>query len=208
MIMENSKYKIGDIRLYESLFILFKCNQTVGKTWELYQKNRGNNFLLFHMILEVENFMEEYKGYFNCKNIPQYKERINQIRYITKPIFKEINKWKLRDFRNNIIAHPWRDEGEFILPDSEKYKAPKNEFEFLLLKNYLNYIWSLIADEFEKEDLKAQEYMCHLSGTTRRKRNFSSINEIQQNLVKDVNSRCKKYDKDYYLKIELYKFED
>lgn len=206
--MDNSKYKIDDIKLYQSLFILFKCNQTVGETWELYQRNKGSNFLLFHMILEVENFMEEYKSYFNCKNIPQYKKRINQIRNIIKPILKEINKWKLSGFRNNIIAHPWRNGREFISPDSKEYTAPKNEFEFLLLKNYINYIWSLIAAEFEKEDLKAQEYMYHLSGTPRGERDFSSINEIQKNLVKDVNSRCKEYDKDYYLKIELYEFED
>ncbi len=206
--MDNSKYKIDDIRLYQSLFILFKCHQTVNKTWELYKSNKGNNFLLFHMILEIENFQEEYKGYFNRKNIPQYKERINQIRYIIKPIFKEINKWKLRVFRNNIIGHPWRKNGEFISPDSAEYTVPKNEFEFLLLKNYINYIWFMIAAEFEKENIKAQEYMFCLSETPRRERDFSSINEIQKNLVKDVNSRCKERDKDYYLKIELYEFED
>lgn len=206
--MDSSNYKTRDIKLYQSLFILFKCNQTVNKTWELYQENRGNNFLLFHMVLEIENFKEEYKGYFNCKNISEYKKRINQIRYIIKPVFKEINKWNLRQFRNNIIAHPWRNGGEFISPDSKEYEVPKNDFEFLLIKNYINYIWSLIAAEFEEEFIIANEYMFKISEKPKREKDYSNVNSIQENLVKEVNSRCKKYDKDYYLKIQLYDFEN
>ena len=206
--MDSSKYKIEDVKLYQSLFILFKCNQTVDKTWELYQSNKGNNFLLFHMILEIENFSEEYKGYFNCKNIPLYKNRINQIRYIVKPIFDEINKWKLRQFRNNIIGHPWRKDREFISPDSKEYKVPKNDFEFLLLRNYINYIWSLIEAEFKKEFIAANEYMYQLSEIPKREKDYSNINSIQENLVYEVNSRCKEYDKNYYLRGQLYEFED
>lgn len=207
--MGNSNYKTGDIKLYKSLFISYKCNQTVNKTWELYQSNKENNFLLFHMILELENFKEEYNGYFNCKNISQYKTQINQIRYIMQPIFKEINRWNLRQFRNNIVAHPWRNKREFVSPDSEGYKVPKNEFEFLLLKNYLKYIWSLIAAEFKKELKEAQDYMFFISKAPRRRqRDFSSINSNQNIIAKEVNSRCKKYDKDYHLKIQIYEIED
>src|SRR5690625_8021923 len=109
--MSELNYKKSEIKLYQSLFILYKCNQTVNKTWLLYQNSKGNNFLLFHMILELENFNEEYKKYFNCKRIPQYKNRINQIRYIFKLVYYENKKWNLKQIKKNINAHPCRRYG-------------------------------------------------------------------------------------------------
>src|SRR5690625_3315079 len=205
--MSELNYKKSEIKLYQSLFILYKCNQTVNKTWLLYQNSKGNNFLLFHMILELENFNEEYKKYFNCKRIPQYKIRINQIRYIVKPVYDEIKMWNLRQYRNSIIAHPWRRNVEFVSPDSGKYKVPKDEFEFLFLKYYLGYIWSLISVEFKQELKEAIGYMLSLQQTPRREKDFSNINSIQKDIVEEVNSRCKEFDKSYYLKVQFYEIE-
>jgi len=161
--MPNKEDKIN---LYERLFILYKCQSSMNNIWgKLNQDNvtiKGFNYsdspFLYHIILEVASYLEEYKN-FNCSNLKPYTARINEIRSINKNIIKKINQWDLQSFRNNIVAHPWRKNGEFVIPDSLEYKIPRNAFEFQLLINYLNYSWKLINSEFEEEFEETINYM-------------------------------------------------
>lgn len=205
-----------DAKIYESLFILFKCKEAVNNLLE--KLGNDTNFksgfeysdtpLLHHIILEVVSFCEEYDSYFNQKFLPKYKDRINQSKDICKPILKEIRKWKLKEFRNNIIAHTWRSKNKFAHPDSEHYMIPKNPLEYKILVNYLNYIWSLLEVEFTNELSFAMQYMIEISNFPKRDKDYSDLNALQVNLVDEVNIKCLEYKKNYSLKVYLYDFSD
>lgn len=210
--MKTEKHKI---KLYESLFILYKCKNSTDLIWEKINPNKiilkGANFsdspLLYHIILEVVSFQEEYRN-FNSKNIIEYSERINQVRAINKSILKKINKWDLLSFRNNIVAHPWRKDGKFIIPDSIEYNIPRNMFEFQLMINYLTYAWKIIEMEFSKEFESAINYMLNFSIDKKPRADYKNINEEQLKLAEDVNKTCEKFNKNYNLKVFLYDFDE
>ena len=209
--MPNKEDKIN---LYESLFILYKCQSSVNNIWgKLNQDNetiKGFNYsdypLLYYIILELTSYLEEYKN-FNCRNLETYADRINEIRSINKNIIKKINQWDLQSFRNNIVAHPWRRNGEFVIPDSLEYKIPRNAFEFQLLIYYLNYSWKLIKSEFKDEFEETIRYMQTIEIKAKPKPDYKRINKEQLILADKVNEKCKEYNKDYYLKVFLFEFD-
>jgi len=202
------------IKLYESLFILYKCKNSTDLIWEKINQDKsilkGASFsdspLLYHIILEVVSFQEEYRN-FNSKYLIEFSERVNQVRAINKSIFKKINKWDLLSFRNNIVAHPWRKDGEFIIPDSIEYNVPRNMFEFQLMINYLSYAWKMIELEFSKEFESAIHYMLTITIKRKPKPDYKNINKEQLKLAEDVNNVCKKFGKNYNLKVYLYDFD-
>lgn len=210
--MKTQEHKI---KLYESLFILYKCKNSTDLIWEKINQDKSvlkkANFLdsplLFHIILEVVSFQEEYKN-FNSITLSEYSERVNQVRAINKNIIKKIDKWDLLPFRNNIIAHPWRKKGKFIIPDSIEYNIPRNLFEFQLLINYLGYVWKMIKLEFSNEFESAINYMLTITINRKPQPNYKNINEEQLKLAEDVNKICKKFDKNYCLKVILYNFDE
>nr|BFF41144.1 hypothetical protein BACY1_29490 [Tenacibaculum mesophilum] len=193
------------IKLYESLFILYKCQNSTNLIWEKLNQDKsitnGVNYfdspLLSHIILEVVSFQEEYKS-FNSQRLKAYSDRINQIRTINKSLMKKINQWDLLSFRNNIVAHPWRKDGQFILPDSLEYNIPRNKFEFQLLINYLSYSWKMIESEFENEFESAINYIQNIPIKRKPKINYQNINNEQFELVKEVNNKCKELKKDIF----------
>ncbi|MEC3875614.1 hypothetical protein [Chryseobacterium salviniae] len=165
--------------------------------------------LLYHIILEVVNFNEEYNSYFNKTYLNIYEDRIQEIRDINKPIFKKINQWKLKYFRNNIIAHTWRNKNKFAHPDSDVYFIPKNALEFSLLVNYINYAWNLIENEFEIELNHAMNYMISIAtNIPNRDKNYSNLNNEQIKLVDEVNLKCMEYKKSYRLSVYLFDFSE
>lgn len=210
MINEEEK-----IKLYESLFILYKCQNSTDLIWEKINQDKSvtnevdyfNTPLLFHIILEVVSFQEEYKN-FTPRNFNAYSERINQIRAINKSLMKKINKWDLLSFRNNIVAHPWRKNGQFIIPDSLEYNIPRNLFEFQLLINYLSYSWKMIKSEFENEFKSTIDYMLNISIKRRPQTNYQNINSEQIELAREVNTKCKEFNKNYFLQVNLYAFDN
>ncbi|MDT0685148.1 hypothetical protein [Autumnicola psychrophila] len=203
------------IKLFETLIILYKCHSSVNTIWKKLDQNKeiikglsySDSPLLYHIILEVVNFQEEYKN-FNCIHLKPYKERINEIRNINKSIFKKINEWDLQSFRNNIVAHPWRKSGQFVIPDSLDYKIPRNAFEFQLLVNYLNYVWKMISSEFSNEFEETINHMLSIKIESKPKADYRKINEEQLNLVDEVNRKCKDLNKDYFLQVYLYDIDN
>lgn len=206
----------NQIRLYESLFILYKCVQTVNNLSDRMQKE--NEFLnglessdiplINHIILEVLNFKEEYNSYFNSINLVDYSIRISQIRDINKPIIRKLSEWNLTDFRNQIIAHTWRYKKSFTHPDSLNYNVPKNALEISLLIKYLNYAWKMIEEEFNTEINSAMEYMVSISSVSKRKKDYANLNKEQIQLAQQVNIKCLQYQKKYFLKVFLFDFTD
>ncbi len=200
--------------LYESLFILFKCKEAINNLWlkvgndQEFTKGfeRTDTSLLYYIILETVSYCEEYDKFVTIKNLDNYKKRIKEIKNINKPIFSKIRQWKLKEFRNNIVAHTWRRGKEFAHPDSEIYNVPKNPLEFKLLVSYIDYSWQLIEYEFSNEFIATIEYMLSISDYPKRVKDYSKLNDEQISLVVEVNKLCLEYKKDYFLKVFLFDF--
>ncbi len=160
---------------------------------------------VYYINLESVSFLEEFNfGFVKSENL--YNSRIKEIRKITSPILKRINKWTdLEKFRNSIIAHPWRDKkGNFVVPNQGYYNVPRNWFDVAVLLNLMTYVWSLIKEEFKEELNEALLYVSTLQTSPKAPNDYSNLNSDHSEMVNDVNEQCKHLNKKYYLKVLLY----
>lgn len=200
-------------KLYESLFILFKCNQTINRLGSVINEHQNNIhsiqgigvILTNHIKLESVSFLDEFNGAFFHNIGDEFKPRMMDVRRITAPIIKRINKWKdLRKFRNNIVAHPWRDEGKFAVPDPQYYDIPRSWFEVAVLVNLMNYVWFLITVEFKKELNEALPYIASLKPPDKEPADHSGLNDDHLNMADEIAVICQQLNKPYYLKVMQY----
>ncbi len=200
-------------KLYEALFILYKCNLTINRLWSLIETSQEDideikdHALLFTNYIKMESvsFLEEFNEGFYFKIENDYKQRMNEVRLITAPIIKRIKKWKdLEKFRNNIIAHPWRNKGKFVVPDQHLYNVPRNWFEIGVLVNLVNYVWSVIKVEFQNELNEAFQYVESLTPPQKAMSDYSTINTDHRKMAEEVDKVCKQLNKNYYLKVVQY----
>jgi len=201
------------VKLYESLFILYKCNLNISRLLELilekiHQENPdADETLLLAKYLQMESvsFIAEFKENLYKHSEKEYSQRIADIQKITKPIFNRINKWKdLNKYRNNIIAHPWRESGKFVNPNDQSYNAPKTWLEITVLGNYIRYVWAMVSAEFAKEIKDARSYINKTYPFKRVKVDFSGLNEDQVKMASEVDLIRKELNKNYYLRIFLF----
>jgi hypothetical protein len=201
------------VRLYESLFILYKCNLNISNLLELILEkihqdnpNEDETMLLAHYLqMESVSFIVEFKENLYQYSEKEYRQRVADIQKITKPIFNRINKWKdLNKYRNNIIAHPWRDSGKFVIPNSQSYNVPKSWLEITVLGNYIKYIWAMIGAEFTREIKESLAYMQKTYPYNPVKIDFSGLNEDQMKMAAEVDSIRKELGRNYYLKVLLF----
>ena len=205
-------------RLNESLFIFHKCHHTINRIWALLDAGKENtqfvydygNILSNYIKLEYLSMLEEYNKYFLPNRIPEYGQRVIDIRRIVKPIFGRINKWQgLSKFRNNIIAHTWRDEsGNMVLPDRHKYGVPQNLVEIKILVDLSGYIWALIKAEFTMEVAEAVEHFTSIKSYESKAFDLQLLNNDILQMAEDVDLACKKCGKSYFLKVDQYLVED
>lgn len=202
-------------KLYESLFILHKCNLNIERLRNLLQSFEGtlekdsDYALLFtyHINLEALSFLEEFRDGFS-KVEQQYSDRIREVRKISSPVLKRIHKWKdLEKFRNNIVAHPWRHKGQFVLPE-QFYNIPRNWFEVTILVNLMNYLWTLIKIEFEKEYADSLKYIATFETNSKPPSDYSSLNSDHLTMANEVATLCRSFNKNYYLKVFQYILPD
>ncbi|MGI4727800.1 MAG: hypothetical protein ACRYGB_04435 [Janthinobacterium lividum] len=203
------------IKLYEALFILNKCNQTINRLWKLIENSQGRikeveDFAIlftYYIKMETVSFLEEFnKGFYN-ETEQQFKQRVDEIRKISAPIIKRINKWKdLERFRNNIIAHPWRHKRQFVVPDQNDYNVPRNWFEIGVLVNLNNYVWAMLQAEFDVELKEAMIYMATKIPPKRPPSDYSQLNQDHLHMADEVEEVCKQLNKKYFLKVIQYIF--
>ena len=157
--------------------------------------------------METVSFLEEFnKGFYN-ETEQQFKQRVNEVRKITAPIIKRINKWKdLERFRNNIIAHPWRAKKQFVIADQNEYNVPRNWFEIGLLVNLNNYVWEILQAEFNVEVKEAMIYMTTKIPPKRSPTDYTELNQDHLQMAVEVEQVCKQLNKKYYLKVIQYSF--
>src|SRR5688572_31911785 len=130
------------IKLYESLFILYKCNRSINQLWPVVNSHQNDEgavkeiavILTNNIKMESVSFLDEFNGSFFRNIEDAYKARMMEVRQITAPIIKRIKKWKdLEKYRNNIVAHPWRDKGKLAIPDPHFYNIPQTWFDVAVL---------------------------------------------------------------------------
>src|ERR1035437_6823340 len=204
-------------KLYESLFILHKCSLTINRLWSMIKESEKSideikDFALlftYYMNMEAVSFLNEFNNGFYHNIEDNYKPRMKDVRKITAPILKRINKWKdLEKFRNNIIAHPWRHNGKFVIPDQHRYNVPRNWFEYGVLANLITYILAMIEAEFKKEMDETFIYMASLLPPEKEPTNYSTLNPDHLKMASEVGEICAKLNKDYHLKVLQYIFEE
>ena len=146
--MKKLKISTMSQKLYESLFIMHKCNLTIERLNKLVvnsdlSSKENQDFALLHtyyIILESVAFLDEFNYSFR-KVESEYLSRVTDVRKITAPLIKKVRKWKdLEKFRNNIIAHPWRNKGKFIVPNQAQFNIPRNWLENQILVDFMGYI--------------------------------------------------------------------
>jgi hypothetical protein len=205
------------VRLYESLFILYKCQLNISRLLELILENihkensNENDALLLAQYLQMESlsFINEFKENLYNFSEKEYRERIADVQKITKPIFNRINKWKdLGKYRNNIIAHPWRDSGKFVIPNDPAYNVPKSWLEITILGNLLKYVWAITGAEFQKEITESITYIEKTYPfVANENTDHSGLNEDQIKMAREVDVIRRELDKEYFLKVLLYEFD-
>lgn len=203
------------IKLYESLFILHKCNLNLERLKDLMDAigdsiDTHSDYALlytYYINLEAVSFLEEFKNGLS-KSESAYTARIKEFRKITSPILKRINKWSdLEKFRSSIIAHPWRDKkGNFVVPNQGYFNVPRNWFEVAVLLNLMSYLWALVLAEFSKELHGALQYISTLQTNPTSPNDYSDINSDHLKMAEEVANQSQLFHKNYSLKVLLYDF--
>lgn len=204
-------------KLHESLFILHKCDLNIRTVWKaiwehqskkgpLIAKNHYTINLTHYIILETQSFIEEYQKYFIVKYIEQeFSQRILIARKLCKPLFQQIAKWKgLNNFRDNIIAHPWREKGKFVVALDSKYDIPRTWVEFQFLKDLVHYIHDIIVGEFEIEMNESLYYGEQLSKKVPPKFTIDDINQEIKLLHVKLSKLSEFEVRDYKIQINTY----
>ena len=97
-------------------------------------------------------FFDEYNREFTSSKHPAFKDRIDRLKKLTKPVLKRLNKWThFKDYRNYILAHSFRFKDQSIF-DTDfkpfKFNAPHTNSEIILLAELMRIITTCIAQEF------------------------------------------------------------
>lgn len=205
------------IKLYESLFIFHKCHLTLQEVGQiLHTIDRSNkSFDRLHLswtnliIMESVSFIDEYEQNFHFRCETEYKNRVLLTRKICEPVIRKVKEWKdLKDFRNHIIAHPWRDKDKnLVIPDLNKYSIPRNSFEHVVLVNLMGYIFDLIKSVFPSEMNEMFIYMQTLIPRDKEKISYHNLTNEHLDMAIKVNQISKDEGHNYELKIMGYKFD-
>jgi hypothetical protein len=200
--------------LYESLFILYKCNRSINLLWQVVNSHQNATggvkeiavILTNNIKMESVSFLEEFNESFFHNIEDEYKPRMRDIRQITAPIIKRIKKWKdLEKYRNNIITHPWRDKGKLAIPDANFYNIPQTWFDVFVLVNLMNYLWQLIYAEFTSELNAALVYVAKLKPPDKPSSTvISEVNADHGEMAREIDNISKNLNKPYFLKVLKY----
>ncbi|BFP43236.1 hypothetical protein FGF1_40810 [Flavobacteriaceae bacterium GF1] len=109
--------------------------------------------LWFQIILKSCSFLDEWDKFLGVKNEPEYKERLLLIKKIVAPAKKAVNIWSdMRRFRNQIIAHNFRDKNFSVTLDNMgDYDCPNTRGEIYFLISFLNRMINVLQANFSSE---------------------------------------------------------
>ena len=205
------------IKLYESLFFFHKCNlilqeqkqQLLSDSDSKIEFGRPHILITNYIVMESVSFIDEFERNFHYRCEPEFKDKVVLVRKLTEPIFKRIKQWSdLKEFRNNIIAHPWRDKDKsFTIPDNTKYNTPRNWFEHVVLVNLLGYVYGIIKHVFNQEFYPMTKYMQSLVPPEKEKTNYQELTKDHVAMAIEVDEIAKKEGYNYDMNVMGYLFD-
>lgn len=204
------------MKLFETLFILYKCNKAIATAYEVYHESDSfftrlpawQTSMGDYIFLECNNFLDEYNA-MGSNVEAEFFDRVKIVKEIAKPIKKQINRWQdLEKFRNNFIGHTYRDRGKFVIPDLAIYNVPRNQFEIIQLSELIKYIWDVVKSEFAEEVPLMLKYMANLVPPSYPRKSYSGINADLEQMGLAVQAACDKHGRPYPLKIIGYQGPD
>lgn len=108
--------------------------------------------LFNYSLIICNSFFDEYNEEFTSSKHPEYTDRINRLKKITKPVIKRLSKWTdFKNYRNHLLAHNLRVNGVSIFDTGflkKDYKIPHTNTEIILLANMMKIITYCISLEF------------------------------------------------------------
>lgn len=202
-------------KIHESLYILHKCFFNTKLAWDAIDEHqqKGPLFKAYHftqnlghyIMLETYSFLDEYKRFNTAKIEEEYFDRVKTVRTICKPIIKQFEKWSgLKDFRNNIIAHPWRDSGKLVVDLDAKYIVPRSWIEIRYMKDLVSYVHNIISEEFKLEFNQALFLGDSLRSTINPVLTFEQINEDLLKIFNESKELMKMHNKEYDVRFYTY----
>lgn len=204
-------------KIHETLFILHKCHLNIRTVWSAISEHQSKRSaviakhhytinLSHYIILETQSFLEEYKKYFNSKHVEtEFSERVLVARKMCKPLLKQIAKWKgLKDFRDNIVAHPRRNDNAVVVPLNRIFDIPRTWIEFQFLKDLVHYIHELISLEFKIKMNEVLFYADNLSENVPAKYSLTEINQEIKLLHQELMKNSELQTRDYQIQIYTY----
>ena len=149
-----------------------------------------NQILIF-----ICSCLDEWNNHFNSSNIPEYSVEIEKFRKITKPVFKRINKWSgLKDYRNMVLAHNFRNKGQSILKDEvSSLKIPLSATEILGITQLLNIVVLEMMEKF-KDHISIEDYVNMFTQVPK----FNTKGEFSMNDFENVFDEVEELKKIYY----------
>ncbi|ARK10114.1 hypothetical protein A6C57_07035 [Fibrella sp. ES10-3-2-2] len=103
------------------------------------------------IILTACSALDEFQKHFIPQACPELADRVGQLRRQIRPILGRIDKWDLKKYRNQMIAHNLRIEGQAIIDregTSLSYSIPRLFDEFVLLVELLTLLIQQMAKAF------------------------------------------------------------
>ena len=207
---------------HSSLFILNDCHEKIEhlyfkfnkclQTGIPYYKNIFQHELGKYIILNSASFMDEYQIYFaqtkttNKRPKPieqEYNQRIKDLNKIINPILKTINRWSdIGQYRDNFVAHSNRSGwnlNTLIIASQEPYDAPRQFWEFQLLRDLIHIMFGIISQEFKMELIDAVFLAKSLKCVMNPLKDNSNIQKELQNMVDEFNKISQLQGKTYSL---------
>jgi hypothetical protein len=216
--------------VHTCLYILNECHNTIERLYfEFdkysrigipYDKNTFQHEIGKYIILNAASFIDEYEIYFTQtkksnkrpKPIePECVQRIKDLDEIIKPILITINRWGgIKKYRDNFVAHMNRsgwNHKTLIIAFQERYDAPRQFWEFQLLRDLIHIMFGVISQEFKTELTEA--YFCAntLKPTINPLKDNSNIQAELENMVNGFNNISRQQGKEYSLNIPEISYE-
>ena len=218
LLQQFNQYSL--MKLYESLYIFLRYSQDIRFLFELmidfgYRerkqdewnlKEKTHYITLYNTILmNVCSYLDEYNKHFLSRAEEEYKQQILSIKKIAKPAFKKVNDWKdLKEYRNNMIAHNFRINGDvFSFNSLGHYNAPRTYRDIALLRKYLMMIQGVIEAEFRDEMSRINPFIKTFS-VKEQQINYETIEDDLKGIVQEINLLCQENDKPYMLDVDLF----
>lgn len=194
--------------LIDTLLIFNKLSNDLGNCTiallkgEAYNPDKTNqlgpdqavvNCLMDMIIINSISFIDEYNKHFGVTTEIEYKTKIQQVKKLCKPIFKQINKWKdLRTIRNSFLAHNLRLKDRTMIFRKElNQNAPRGIYEVEFLNNLLQLAYLVISAAFKKElEFAKSTFKLNISNfnPTKRDENWKIIDSLKENIQIEIKN--------------------